>query len=426
MDTRRSVNHSATEVRPAAAPRPRRLFESCLAALVVAPAVFTAGCNSFPRSAAAPEAAQRAGGGPGSVTTDFAGSSGQAADDVRNAIPEYVKPTAPLLTDMANMETHAQQYGKAEQNLRRALKLDKNYLPAHVGLIKLYTVQQQYDKARAELDVAWAKKPDAPELLNEKAVLAAHAGDLAGAVAIMQKVVADRPTDSLYLRNLGSMQVSAGDVSGALQTFGRLGSPMDAHLLTAQALQRTQSPETAAVLHAALSTIDPNNDEAREMYAAVGGDLSEFPEVRRRPKGGPGDFRRAAMIGAKQVAGGPMIGVGGNAAEPAIDGPRAGVTHYGAPPKMPVAVAAAALPLPGATDPATAVAPTIQTVGYNAAAPTPPAAPAPAGVPAAGQPTTPPGGWFEAPPSPRGAFQSRLPPYEGMPTMTPPAQKWAR
>lgn len=149
-------------------------------------------------------------------------------------------------------------------------------------------VSQQADAQGGQLSVAVAREPSTARLFS-RAVAAHRAGDIAGARALYEQVLAGEPEHSDALNNLGVIASAGGDVDTALTFFRRAAAlaPRNAAVwnnMGTALREHGNSPDAIAAFRQALA-VDPRHQGAQiglaQGYLAIGS-LGEARELLER------------------------------------------------------------------------------------------------------------------------------------------------
>ena len=175
------------------------------------------------------------------------------------ARPPPPEPTAPASVPTSDQDLweawHARQYARLEQLARARLQAGDRDSRMYQTLARALFEQRRLPEARPELDRALELDPDNWEAWELRARLRRETGDLQGAAADLDRLVALQPTqDKLRLRC--ELRILVGDLAGARQ---------DARAATERGLEAA----AAARLGERLDALETALREGRELLARV-------------------------------------------------------------------------------------------------------------------------------------------------------------
>jgi len=217
---------------------------------------------------------------------------------------------APILRDqpnsvnanlhMAVLETEQKKYREAEARYLRLYKPGQKDLRPLEGLIELYTVQKQPDKALNLLDEALKLMPESRAVHLLLAGTALRAGKLDLAMQQYQWVLAKDPKSVEALASLGNIYRLKGDVDSALNSYqkARQLAPNDPNIMAQVAFFETASGQDSAAIANLRKQLAINPDDTTAMnnlaydLAETGTDLDQalaFAEkAQRKAPNNPG------------------------------------------------------------------------------------------------------------------------------------------
>ncbi len=170
--------------------------------------------------------------------------------------------TAPLHHLMAMAAAGSGDAEGAEQELRRALELDENYLPSRIALARFALTNGRVDEFDQHIEKLESQAPENPDVLLLLAASASRKGDTTAAVRLAEQAFTLAPGTTTLLA-LGSYKEAAGDHEGALQLYRSWidENPEDVavRMTNANSLQLTQKVEEAKLEYEQIVQIDPDN-----------------------------------------------------------------------------------------------------------------------------------------------------------------------
>lgn len=140
---------------------------------------------------------------------------------------------AESLSNIATMYLNMGDIARAEQALKRALKLNSQWVPALINLADIYRATARDEQAEGLLDAALALTPAAPDVLLAKALWWVRQGDLARAIDLLARGYDARSASSLNYIYAVALH-SNGDTAKALMVVD---AAIDAGLSASQLVQ---------------------------------------------------------------------------------------------------------------------------------------------------------------------------------------------
>ncbi len=169
--------------------------------------------------------------------------------------------TAPLHHLMAMAAAGTGDTGRAEQELRRALELDENYLPSRIALARLALANGRADEFDQHIEKLESLAPQNPDVLLLLAASASRKGDTTAAVKLAEQAFTWHGTATLMA--LGSYKEAAGDREAAIQLYRTWidENPEDVavRMTIANSLQMAQKVEEAKTEYEQIVQLDPDN-----------------------------------------------------------------------------------------------------------------------------------------------------------------------
>jgi tetratricopeptide (TPR) repeat protein len=163
---------------------------------------------------------------------------------------------------LARAYAAAGRRGEAIAVLEAAVALEPEFARALVALGELYGQEGRWREAARQFEQAVRSNPRNVALRKRWASALLHADDAAGAAAVLEEIVAGRPTDVEAIYLLGVARQAGGDRQGAVDAFRRA------------AALAPQEARVAASLASALISAG-RLGEAAEVLAAAG---EKFPD----------------------------------------------------------------------------------------------------------------------------------------------------
>ena len=123
----------------------------------------------------------------------------QALSYVNSAIAHtphhfYLNTRANILLELGHLK-------EAEQDLRRAIKVEPNYLEAHINLSNVYRKQDDFKKAKRYSDLAIKINPDSAAAWNALGAVQMESGQLNLALASFDQALDLAPEALIILKN---------------------------------------------------------------------------------------------------------------------------------------------------------------------------------------------------------------------------------
>lgn len=114
------------------------------------------------------------------------------------------------------------QPGLAEESFRKALTLDKGFIPAHQALVAVQLLKSDMSGARQQADKLRALAPLHPTTAYVDANVAFAAGDMPRARALVQRLLLVAPDEVSILMLAGAVEARMGSVTQAAAYFGKV------------------------------------------------------------------------------------------------------------------------------------------------------------------------------------------------------------
>jgi Tfp pilus assembly protein PilF len=227
--------------------------------------------------------------------------------------PDLYVATAEVYQANDNLDAAAAQYDKA-------LKIDRDYLPAMLGLAHLQDQRQNY----AESDVLYRRAlkvhPNDATALNDWALSYQRRGALDKAADTLQRAVAAQPRKTLYRNNLAKVLVEMNRPEEAFRQMAAAEGPAVAHFNLGALYYKKGNQQLAMYHFMQASQADPSLAQARQWVDRIAANS-------RRQMSGP------ALVAADQRP--PAMPPAMPAAAPVVE-----MRPAPAPPQPPVVVAA--------------------------------------------------------------------------------------
>jgi Flp pilus assembly protein TadD len=146
----------------------------------------------------------------------LSGNENEEAQYTLEQLAESVPDTAPLHQMMANAAAGSGDTKRAERELRKAVALDENYLPARLSLARMALSRGELEEYQEHVAKLRELAPDNADVLLLQAAAAARNGEHDAAVALAQKAYTELPVRATLVA-LASHNSAAGDSAGALE-----------------------------------------------------------------------------------------------------------------------------------------------------------------------------------------------------------------
>lgn len=167
-----------------------------------------------------------------------------------------------------------------------ATELSSNLAKASLktALSTAWAAQGKNEQANRELSAALAAQPDHAPALLAKARLKATGGDLPGALAVVDGVLATNPKDHDALLLAGSLLAAKADAQGALaryrQAVDARPDSLVAHSAVVSTLFQMRNPEEAAQQIEAMKKIAPKHPQTLYLAGQSAYERKDFKSVR--------------------------------------------------------------------------------------------------------------------------------------------------
>ena len=184
-------------------------------------------------------------------------------------------PGADFYVTLAQLKERSGDLVAAQEQYNKALEVEKNNLPALLGLARLYDNQGQMQKATEAYQDAAKKHPREASPHNDLALCYARQGRFAEASVQLNRAVELQPDRALYHNNLATVLVELDRPQEALQQLSFGQGPAVAHYNLGFLLARRGKNEAAAQQFASALEQDPNFLAARQSLERLGTRPSE-------------------------------------------------------------------------------------------------------------------------------------------------------
>jgi cellulose synthase operon protein C len=146
--------------------------------------------------------------------------------DEAMAITEKLLKDDPLLQDAWQLKGDILLAGRkdskgAEEAFRKALAIDKTYIPAHLAIISSKLSERDMAGAKAQSDQLRGVLPNHPQSMFVDAAVAFSANDMAKARELSQQLMRMAPTNLAVLQLAGSVESQLGSLGLAESLFGK-------------------------------------------------------------------------------------------------------------------------------------------------------------------------------------------------------------
>ena len=208
--------------------------------------------------------------------------AGSPSDSI--SLSKKPKPNPELLTALGRLHEQARNPKAAEKQYLAALKLDANYVPAHLALARLYDRQNRFPLAVKHYQQAAALEPNKASYRNDLGVCLARAGQMQQAAQALGEAVRLNPREVRYRNNLATVLVHLGRPQEALKHLQAVHPPdVAAYNLGYLLAQAGQAQQAAGYFQMALRA-NPQMQAARQWLAH----LEQMPRsVAQQPNPAP-------------------------------------------------------------------------------------------------------------------------------------------
>ena len=133
---------------------------------------------------------------------------------------ESTPDSAPVRHMMAMAAAGTGDNKRAAEELRRAVKLDENYIPSRIALARLALSEQSTAEFEQHMERLQALAPDNPDVLLLQAAAARNGGDMQAARDLAEKAFTIAPSTNTLIV-LATYEEAAGDPQGALERYAQ-------------------------------------------------------------------------------------------------------------------------------------------------------------------------------------------------------------
>jgi Tfp pilus assembly protein PilF len=207
------------------------------------------------------------------VSTFKPGSTGVASDkDDPTSLASMPGKLTPDIWVMQGQLAESQgQHAKALESYNKALQSEPNNVGALVSTARLYDRQGDSTHSVQFFQRALALNPNDASIHNDLGLAYSKAGNAAASKDSLGKATAIEPSNVRYRNNLATVMVENGQADEAVNQLQQVLPPAVAHYNVAYLHFTKQNlPAAQQQLQAALQ-IDPNLQQARELYNRIGG-----------------------------------------------------------------------------------------------------------------------------------------------------------
>jgi tetratricopeptide (TPR) repeat protein len=163
------------------------------------------------------------------------------------------------------------QHAKALESYNKALQSEPNNIGALVSTARLYDRQGDATHSVQYFQKALAVNSNDASIHNDLGLAYSKAGNVAAAKDSLSKAASIEPANVRYRNNLATVMVEHGQADEAVKQLAQVLPPAVAHYNVAYLHFTKQNlPAAQQQLQAALQ-IDPNLQQARELYNRLGG-----------------------------------------------------------------------------------------------------------------------------------------------------------
>jgi tetratricopeptide (TPR) repeat protein len=167
----------------------------------------------------------------------------------------------------------------ARQAYLQALRVDPNYLPAHVALARLHGTLEEYDKAAGYYRKVLEVEPNNHPIWYELGMNQARKKDWDNALVSLGKAVELDPENKQYNNMLGFTLARTGQYDRSLSVFAKLQGEAAAHYNLARMLQHMKQTELCKQ-HLLLALAQKQDfDQARALLAQLEAPAEAVPST---------------------------------------------------------------------------------------------------------------------------------------------------
>jgi tetratricopeptide (TPR) repeat protein len=199
--------------------------------------------------------------------------------DLDHAIAELIaseNATAERPENHVNLALLYVQMGRAadaEGELKTALRLDPNFVPAMVNLADLYRAEQRDDEGQRWLEKAMALAPTAAEPIHALGLLKVRQRQYPEALPLLAKAAALQPNNARYSYVYAVALQSSGQVDQAIRILEQTHKRRPADRLVLQALvsfeQGKGDMRSAKIYAEQLFQLSPDDPQAKALYNSL-------------------------------------------------------------------------------------------------------------------------------------------------------------
>jgi Tfp pilus assembly protein PilF len=200
----------------------------------------------------------------------------QALDHAVSELIASENSTAERPENHVNLALLYAQMGRpadAESELKIALQLDPNFVPAMVNLADLYRTTQRDDEGQQWLEKAIAQVPSAAEPVHALGLLKIRQKQYPEALSLLAKAAALQPNNARYSYVYAVALQSSGQVDQAIKILEQTHKRRPADLSVLQALvsfEREKGDLRSAKVYAEqLLQLSPNDPQTKALYDSL-------------------------------------------------------------------------------------------------------------------------------------------------------------
>lgn len=129
------------------------------------------------------------------------------------------------LVEQGNQHIKAHEYSPAIDNFRKALSQSPDDEAAINGMIRAYTLSNDYKNAQKHIEMALAKQPNNAEFLLRQGILHNHKGNFEKAVEVFENGMQQNPSNEIaiqILMNKAAAELNLNNFSAAITDYSNV------------------------------------------------------------------------------------------------------------------------------------------------------------------------------------------------------------
>jgi tetratricopeptide (TPR) repeat protein len=210
---------------------------------------------------------------PGEVNPTKIASGDASSHEVKEVKPATLVALGDLKLRTAG-QTPAEEQGNRDEARRayqRALEADPKHVPAHLGLARLYELQNDHSRALTSYHTALKLAPDQPRIWFEIGMCHARHKEWKPALEHLRKAHDLDAANPIFSKRLGLCLARAGYPEEALLVLIRVEGEAPAHYTVARMMYQTHRDDQCKKYARLALVADPKLEGARQLLAELEG-----------------------------------------------------------------------------------------------------------------------------------------------------------